>query len=417
MRSVASEQLVRHREHLFGSNRFQTHIVAVARRPAMIVGREARRARQRLVQVDRPRREAAVEHGRLRAEQHDGRNGRERRNVSRAAVVRDQQNAEVQQHRKIAHRFGEAGQIDARRAVARALNRLRQFAIRRHTNDGHRIIPADQVPCDCAERRQRPGADRQQTRARAQEHEAPAGDRRMTPKERVASCFELTRPENQRRQPQRRRAHEAFRGWHVRRSDSVGKRDELLRDVLVGIVENGSVHGIATIETLLSESMKTDSDLRAAQSRQNGAHASEQLEVQHRVEPECAHAPHGPDAVSRQCGQRSASDRDHPFRRNLVEQVEHRVVLFGTEQVEGRRRVVSSKSFEHRTRQDERTHLRQHDDQDPLHVARHRFRAAQTMQDRDEPAHGCAEHAIEPALTMDIQRAHSLSGGPTFTMP
>jgi hypothetical protein len=66
--------------------------------------------------------------------------------------------------------------------------------------------------------------------------------------------------------------------------------------------------------------------------------------------------------------------------------------------------VLFPEPVEHRARQNQRAHLRQHDNQDPAHVTRCRLSAVQTMQQRDEPAEWRTEHPVDPALSIDIQQ-------------
>ena len=81
--------------------------------------------------------------------------------------------------------------------------------------------------------------------------------------------------------------------------------------------------------------MEADPDRRAAQGREDGAHAGEQLEVQHRVEPERAHASDGADGVVASATSDPILDRNDSLGRHEVQQVECGEVLIGTKHVEG----------------------------------------------------------------------------------
>src|SRR6476469_4661480 len=103
--------------------------------------------------------------------------------------------------------------------------------------------------------------------------------------------------------------------------------------------------------------MKANPDRSTTQSRQKRTHASEQLEVQHRVKTEGTHASHGTKGVSRKRRHRSASNGDDSLGSDDIEQLECLAVLFGTENVERPRRVGFLQAIEHRPREHERAHL------------------------------------------------------------
>ena len=150
----------------------------------------------------------------------------------------------------------------------------------------------------------------------------------MSPGQRLASGIELAGPQGERRQPQRPRVHESLCRGYGLRPNRVRERDELLRDVLVGIVEHGPVDRVTAIESLLRVSMKPDADRRAAERREDGARAGEQLEIQDRVEVERAHPSRRADAVPHQRNERSDPDRNDVLRVHDIEQVERGLVLF-----------------------------------------------------------------------------------------
>src|SRR5919204_6669350 len=119
--------------------------------------------------------------------------------MSRAAVVRDQQHAQVEQNRKLADRRGVAGQIDTEPAGARALNFLCERAVIRKTNDRHGKSLRDQILRDPAEGRERPPADRDHSSSGGKEDEWSTGNRWMRTTKSFARRFELARPKPKRR--------------------------------------------------------------------------------------------------------------------------------------------------------------------------------------------------------------------------
>src|SRR5262245_22756905 len=102
----------------------------------------------------------------------------------------------------------------------------------------------------------------------------------MPPVESIASGVEFARSKRQRRQAGRQRADNPFYRRRAGRSDRVGERHELLGDVLMRIIENGTVQEVAAVEALLGESMEADANRRAAQAGENRARPREQFEIE-----------------------------------------------------------------------------------------------------------------------------------------
>src|SRR5436190_12402397 len=113
----------------------------------------------------------------------------------------------------------------------------------------------------------------------------------------VACGLELARVKHQRTNAQRVGAGQLLRRGNRPRFDGVGKREELLRNMAIWVVQDRPCEKVAAVESLLRVSMKPDTHLRAAQSRQDGARARKELQIQNGVEPERAHLSDGAKAV------------------------------------------------------------------------------------------------------------------------
>jgi hypothetical protein len=71
--------------------------------------------------------------------------------------------------------------------------------------------------------------------------------------------------------------------------------------------------------------------------------------------------------------------------------------------VERGRRVLFPEAIEHRTRENERAHLRQQDDKNAPHFTRRFAVAGQTVKERDQPAQRRSDDTVEPTLAIDFQ--------------
>src|SRR5262245_51252866 len=100
--------------------------------------------------------------------------------------------------------------------LARSLNPLREFAIRRQADNRDGKTALHEVLRDDTKRFDRPRSDRKQTGTRAQEDQRAIGDRGVALIEGIARGVKFARPEEQRRQVKRRLAHEPFCRWYVR---------------------------------------------------------------------------------------------------------------------------------------------------------------------------------------------------------
>src|SRR4029453_19419789 len=115
--------------------------------------------------------------------------------MSGAAVIRDQQRPKMQEYGKVAHRPRIAGQIDAQRTLALTLNRLRQLAVIRQSNDRDGKAASRELFRNAGKRCHRPGADRKEAPAGTEEYERTIRDRWVRLTKSVAGCLAFTRPE------------------------------------------------------------------------------------------------------------------------------------------------------------------------------------------------------------------------------
>src|SRR5262245_15317015 len=103
--------------------------------------------------------------------------------------------------------------------------------------------------------------------------------------------------------------------------------------------------------------MEPDPDQSAAQTREDRAHASEQLEIEHGIKPERTQAADRTDTVFRKREHRTASDDDRSLGGDDIEQIERLTVLLGAEDVERSSRIRFPQALKHRAREHEGAHL------------------------------------------------------------
>ena len=105
----------------------------------MVVSSEARRAGQGRVKTVAISPQWLIQLRRFRAEQSDGRQRRERGELSRPTIIGDQQRGAMEHRQQMAHRLGIASQIDTRRILAVIHHGLRDFPVALHADYADRI--------------------------------------------------------------------------------------------------------------------------------------------------------------------------------------------------------------------------------------------------------------------------------------
>ena len=350
-------------------------------------------------------RERAVQRGRLGPEEHQRGQRGERGELARPAVVGHQQRSALEHGQQMAHGTGVAGQIDAVLVPAVRHDTFGQRLGIGQTDQPHRIAVGQQGITQLFVIFGRPGADGQDAAVGIDQHQLLADQHGEV----LFQLRDLARHFALLELQQRRRGDftgHAFGERAAAAFDGLDHGEELLRQMLVGVVQHLAVHERTAIQAFLRVRFEADAHFRAGQVGEDAADAGEQFAVDHHVEIQRTHLADRLQAVPGQISQRLVVESDDVFARHHAQQVEHFAVLAEHQHVQLDAGITPLEFGEHRLRQHQATHLGQQHDQDAArlgHFCRRDERRLQSLIQRQGCADGYSGQPVDSSLEIDIQ--------------